>query len=141
MGAFVQSLYWPISASLSTAGTLGQWPCTHPGHLLLRIDNRVMVPPDLGGYTPINPDPLMSGGRKWGNLEGGRAGGAGGAPMIYGRGKLLQPRFLLFTLQPSGRPALITSSTSSSPLKTPFHLVGHLNCFFYSNTLPLLEKF
>ena len=69
-----------------------------PRPLLARIDNRVMVPPDLGGYTPINPDPLMSGGRKWGNLEGGRAGGAGGAPMIYGRGKL-QPRFLLFTLE------------------------------------------
>jgi hypothetical protein len=55
-------------------------------HLLLRIDNQVMVPPDLGGYTPINPDPVGENGEIW--KVQGRAGGAGGAPMIYGRGRL-----------------------------------------------------
>ena len=78
MGAFVQSLYWPISGSLSTAGTqAGHWPSAHPGQA--RIDNQVMVPPDLGAYTPINPHPLMSVGRNWGNLGSGGGGGVGQA--------------------------------------------------------------
>ena len=87
---------------------------------LARIDNRVMVPPDLGGYTPINPDPLMSVGRKWGNLEGGGGGGgAGGAPMIYGRGKL-QPRFLLFTLEGGRRAYYLLNIIVSCKKKTLF---------------------
>ena len=105
-----QGRVWPVAMRAPT------------GHLLnLRIDNQVMVPPDPGGYTPINPDPLMSwvgeNGEIWGRwLRRGPA-------MIYGGGKLLQPRFLLFTLllQPAGHPPLLitsSSSTSSSRLRT-----------------------